>query len=117
MHELSIAKNIIDVVTNNLAEYPGARVDLIKVEIGIFSGVDPEALRFCFPLAAEGSSVDGAELLIDTVPLTVSCRECGNDHAISDSMQCPVCGSLNVTITSGRELAVSSVDLTLPEED
>jgi len=32
-------------------------------------------------------------------------------------MQCPVCGSLNVTITSGRELAVSSVDLTLPEED
>ena len=117
MHELSIAKNIIDIVTDNLAEYPEARVDLIKVEIGVFSGVDPEALRFCFPLTAEGSSVEGAELLIDTVPLTVNCNECGNDHAISDLMQCPVCGSLKVTIASGRELAVSSVDLTLPEED
>ena len=54
MHELSIAKDIVAIAETNLAQYPGAKVTGITVSIGVFSGVDPEALKFCFPACHRG---------------------------------------------------------------
>ena len=116
MHELSIAHDILTIINDNLSKYPGAEVNSVSVDVGVYSGVDPDALRFSFPLVTEGTSVDGAELHIDTVPLTVSCNECGKGPAISDSLQCPLCKSINITVETGRELTITSIDLTLPDE-
>lgn len=116
MHELSIATNIINIVTANLTQYPGAKINSITVSVGVYSGMEPEALHFCFPLASEGTSVEGAKLHINVIPMKLTCNECGSCSEISSSMLCPVCGSLEITVESGRDLVVSSIDLTLPEE-
>ena len=116
MHELSIAHNIVSIVTDSITDYPGAKVNSIRVSVGVYSGVNPEALNFSFPLASEGTVVEGAELLIDTVPLTVVCGECGKGPVDSSSLCCPMCGSNKITIKTGRDLFVSSIDLSVPEE-
>ena len=115
MHELSIAQNIAKIVADNVVDYPGARVNSITVMVGIYSGVDPEALRFSFPIASEGTAAEGAELHIDSVPFKLTCKECGSS-VVSESMHCPACGSMEIAVESGQELTVSSIDLDLPDE-
>ena len=116
MHELSIAHNIVKIVTDNVVDYPGARVNSITVMVGIYSGVDPEALKFSFPIVSEGTAAEGAELHIDSVPFKLTCKECGSSSVVSESMRCPVCGSIEIAVELGRELTVSSIDLELPDE-
>ena len=115
MHELSISQNIVSIVTDSIAKYPGAKVNSVKVSVGVYSGIDPAALDFSFPLASEGTDVEGAELLIDIVPLTVVCGACGKGPLDSSSLCCPVCGSEEITVKTGRDLFVSSIDLSIPE--
>lgn len=116
MHELSIAYDIISTVESRLVEYPGATVNSVTVLIGRYSGVDPEALSFCFPLAAENTKLSTAQLSLSIEPLTLECNECQSGAHVSRSLQCPSCGSLNITVIAGRNMKISSVDISLPEE-
>ena len=117
MHELSIAYEIIDSVTASMAEYSGARPSSITLSVGEYSGVDPEALSFAFPIAAEDTPVAGAELIIKTISPSIKCGDCGAGPIDTALMQCPRCGSVNVTLATGRELEITSVDLILPDEE
>lgn len=117
MHELSIAHEIIESVAASMAEYSGARPSSITLSVGEYSGVDPDALAFAFPIAAEDTSVQGAELIIKTIPPAVKCGDCGAGPVDTGMLRCPQCGSINVTLTTGRELEITSVELILPDEE
>ncbi len=110
MHELSIASEIISVVTAQLAEYHGAKVVRVKLRIGTHAGVETDTLAFCFPLAASETPLAGAELEIESSPLAISCAECGKRHE-TETLQCPQCGPGDVEIVGGRELDIVSIDL------
>ena len=113
---MSITREIVEIVTDSLAEYPGSSVTSVTLRIGVHSGVVPEAIWFCFPLASEGTQVEGATLEIETVPLRVRCHECCTGPVETESMQCPACGSTRISVESGRELDISAIDLELREE-
>jgi len=117
MHELSIAHEIVKSVTQSMSEYPEARIDSITLSIGEYSGVDADSLTFAFPIAAEDTPAQGAELIIQTVTPSVKCNECGAGPVDTAVMRCPQCGSINVTLTTGRELEITSMDLILPDEE
>ena len=117
MHELSIAHEIVKSVTQSMSEYPDARVDSITLSIGEYSGIDPDSLIFAFPIAAEDTPAQGAELIIKTVTPAVKCNECGAGPVDSAVMRCPRCGSINVELLTGRELEITSMDLILPDEE
>jgi hydrogenase nickel incorporation protein HypA/HybF len=59
MHELSIAHAIVEMVTD---QAEGKRVTRVVVEIGKLAAVFPDALRFGFEVASEGTSASGASL-------------------------------------------------------
>lgn len=65
MHEMSIALHLVDAVR---ARAEGARVVRVRVRIGELAAVLPEALRFAFEVACEGTALDGARLEIERVP-------------------------------------------------
>ena len=107
MHELSIAQSILDIVRQNLPPDQGARVTVVRLRIGAMAGVVTDSLEFCFSAIAAGTEVEGAALDIEHVPLTVLCNTCGKESAITPTrFACPVCESLDVTVTGGRELQV-----------
>lgn len=57
VHELGITRGIVELVAERAA---GARVNVVRLEIGKLSAVMPDAIRFCFDLCAQGTALDGA---------------------------------------------------------
>lgn len=113
MHELSIANNIIEIVTA-AADHAGApRVEVIHLRVGALTGVVPNALHFCFDLAAENTIAAGARLVIEETPVVVHCAACAEDLALADPQLfvCPRCGAPAAQLVSGRELLVSSIEV------
>jgi hydrogenase nickel incorporation protein HypA/HybF len=61
LHELSITRNVVAIVSER-AE--GQRVTRVRLEIGRLSAVVPDSIRFCFDICAQGTPLEGAELEI-----------------------------------------------------
>ncbi len=116
MHELSIAEALISEV-ETLAECERAvAVRRVVLMLGDLSGVDPEALRTAFPVAAEGSRAAEAELVIEKVSARVRCSVCGHTEPADDyAVICSLCGAVAVEITEGRELLIKSLELSVEE--
>ncbi|MDR3562286.1 MAG: hydrogenase maturation nickel metallochaperone HypA [Negativicutes bacterium] len=112
MHEMAIAQGILEIVLDNVAQYGAKSVASIKLLVGEMTGVEPEALKFCFSSLAEGTVAASAELEIEVMPLVGRCRDCGGEFRIERyRFLCPVCGSAGVEILSGRELRVEHLEV------
>lgn len=108
MHELSIAESVIETIT---ARTGTRAVHEVRLEVGRLSGVSADSLRFCFELAASGTAVDGAHLLIDEPPGKAHCTTCGEDFLVDDLILLCGCGSSDVRVLSGEELRILSVEV------
>lgn len=113
MHELSIVLSIIDEI-GDTAQARGLRdIEVVHLKVGVFSGVDRDALLFSWGLACEGTPLERARLDIETVPLVIHCTVCGQDRNPPSHYQiyCPKCETPSETIVSGRELEVVSLEV------
>jgi hydrogenase nickel incorporation protein HypA/HybF len=61
VHELSITRNVVAIVSERAV---GQRVTRVRLEIGRLSAVVPDSIRFCFDICAQGTPLEGAELEI-----------------------------------------------------
>lgn len=108
MHELSIAEAVIDQITDRMN---GAKIARVRLEVGRLSGVVPEALRFCFDLATEGTTLEGARLeIVDRVGLA-RCRRCDAEFALNDLLGLCGCGSPEFRVLGGEELQIKEVEV------
>jgi hydrogenase nickel incorporation protein HypA/HybF len=108
VHELAITQSVVDAVTERTGS---ARVATVRVRVGRLAGVVPDAMRFCFELVTSGTALDGAVLEFDQPEGRGRCRTCGADFVLADLILLCVCGSADVEVLAGRELAVASVVL------
>ena len=108
MHELAIAESVVDTVTQRL---PGARITRVHLEIGALSGVVPDSIRFCFDLATEGTTLEGAALEITEPPARCRCRACGTEFQPDPPIVLCPCGSADVAVLGGEELKILSVQV------
>jgi hydrogenase nickel incorporation protein HypA/HybF len=108
MHELAITQSVVETVAERVG---AARVAEVRMRIGRLSGVLPDAVRFCFEVAAAGTSLEGASLEIDEPAGRARCRSCGVDFDLADPILLCPCGSADVEVVAGRELTVASVRL------
>jgi hydrogenase nickel incorporation protein HypA/HybF len=106
MHELGITQSVVEAVTDRTGSSPVARV---RVRVGRLAGVVPDAMRFCFELVTAGTPLEGAALEIDQPEGRGHCRTCGQDVALVEPILLCDCGSADVEVVAGRELAVASV--------
>ncbi|MFI0961696.1 hydrogenase maturation nickel metallochaperone HypA [Streptomyces sp. NPDC021080] len=111
MHELSIAVAVVEQVEEAVREQ-GRAVASLTLRIGELAGVVPEALDFSFGLAAEGTALAGARLLIETVEARGRCEGCGREAAtgMPPVLWCAGCGA-PLTLLGGRELEIVRVTL------
>lgn len=108
MHELAITESLVAAVAERL---PGQRISCVRLEIGALSGVVADSVRFCFDLVTEGTSLEGARLEVDEPAGLCHCRVCGADFKPDwPLMLCP-CGSTDVTVLSGQQLTITSVEV------
>lgn len=112
MHELSIAQSIGESVRGELARHGGGRVTRIGLKIGEVSGVNTEALRFCFEISVKDTDLGDAVLDIEAVPLTYRCNQCNHDFVVADfQIACPLCGSVETRAVAGDELQITYLEV------
>lgn len=112
MHEMAIAQGILDIVIDAAEQNGGGKIRRIKLLVGEMTGVEPDALTFCFEALAAGTAAEGAELDIATPPLVACCQDCGEEFGVERyRFFCPACQSAKVTTISGRELAVEHLEV------
>ena len=113
MHELSIAHNLVELVSEVAHKERAPRVCAINLRLGELSCVNQGSLRFCFEVVAADSPASGATLNFEEVPVQVYCQECDRVGALESiqSFRCPYCQAATADIRSGRELEIVSVEL------
>jgi len=111
MHEIAIVESIIDIISTEMKKHNITKVDTIKLRIGEMSHVMPDALTFSFDVSSKGTSLEGAKLIIETVPTKGRCKGCGTEFTIKDTFDiCPECSGISYEITSGKELEIAEFD-------
>jgi hydrogenase nickel incorporation protein HypA/HybF len=112
MHEMSLAEGVVQIVEDHARGDDFGRVKTVRLEIGRFSGVEIEALRFCFDAAARGTVAEGARLEIVELPGSAWCLQCSEPVAVAArSDPCPRCGGYQLQVTGGTELRVKELEV------
>jgi hydrogenase nickel incorporation protein HypA/HybF len=109
MHELAIAESVVRIASAHAHGRPVAKVEL---KVGHLRQVVPSALTFAFELLAASTELEGAELAIENVPVTVRCTTCGAETEVDGfPLACGVCGGLATDVVRGEELYVEALEL------
>ena len=74
MHELSVARHLLELVENAVRDEGEVRVVAVDLCLGERSHIDPEALRNCFEMMAAAGSAAGAGAAGTPQPDAVSLR-------------------------------------------
>ena len=112
MHEMAIAEGILDIALDYAARNDAKRIGKISLLLGEMSGVETEALTFCFSSLVRGTIAEDAELALHRVPLLGRCRSCGAEtHIEHYNFTCPACHTGQLDILSGREMQVEYLEV------
>lgn len=109
---MSLAEAILEIVREEMSKHSARTLRSVKVCAGKLSMVVPESLKFCFQILVDGTELQGAQLIVEEVPLSGHCRDCLH-HFSSDSyiFECPSCGGHSIEITEGQSLYVAEMEI------
>ena len=103
MHEAAIVSELIELVA--LRAPHGARVQEVRVAIGLLSGVSPDCMAFYFEALAPERLGPAARLTTRLVPLRAECTSCGQRFELAEqAWLCEACGAPTLRFENGDEL-------------
>ena len=119
MHELSMAEAIVETVLDVAKKNDAQEIVEVTIEVGELTMLNPEQVKFLLGVLAEDTLIEGAEIIIEDVPVEIKCRNCeftglantdGSDHYLAIVL-CPKCDERNVEILKGRECNVKTIKI------
>jgi hydrogenase nickel incorporation protein HypA/HybF len=112
VHELAICQALMEQVERIAREERAERVLSIHLAIGPLSGVEPRLLEQAFYVARAGSIAANAELVTESMPIQVSCNQCGQlSDALPSRLLCGHCGDWRTKLVSGDEMNLLHIEL------
>lgn len=112
MHELAMVRSLCAVINDKIKEYDVKKVTQVKLIVGELTGVEDTTMKLCFEMYVEDTPLEGANLVIERVPVKVKCRACGNEYETKIPFtECAVCGNRNIQIVSGKELYIDTLEV------
>lgn len=112
MHELTLCRNMVEIIEQEAVLQAFRRVDTVRMEIGVLSCVEPEALRFCFDTTTRGTVAEGARLEIVVVPAEARCRDCGAEGAVERwGDACRSCGGHRLDLRGGDRTRIKEMEV------
>ncbi len=112
MHEMSLTEGVLQILQDHAKSQGFERVKTVWLEIGQLSGVEVEAMRFCFDAVMQGTLADQARLEIINVPGQAWCMPCGKSVTVQQRFEpCPECGSFQLQITGGDQMLIKELEV------
>lgn len=100
---------------NDLPESSSLRPRYLQIEevvlhVGVLACVEPQTLRGCFEIMAEGTAAENATLTITTQPMKGLCPDCGRAVETSKrAFACPLCQGEHVDWQGGQGMEITSI--------
>ena len=112
MHEMSLCEGIRRIIEDQAEAQCFKTVRRVRLEIGRFAGVEPDALRFGFDVAMRGSVAENARLEIIELPGRAFCFDCAETVEIANRLApCPGCGGARLTPAGGDEMRIRDLEV------
>lgn len=113
MHELSVSAAVCDTAVRHAAGRP---VTTVRLRVGALRQVVPESLSFYWGIVARDTVCEGSVLEQELVPARLCCSDCDTLWAVEGmpAFRCPACGGASVTVETGNELEVESIEVEEP---
>ena len=109
---MSLTEGVLQILQDHAKSNGFERVKTVWLEIGALSGVEIEAMRFCFDAVMQGTLADGAKLEIVHAPGEAWCMPCGKSVTVEQRFEpCPDCGSFQLQITGGDQMQVKELEV------
>lgn len=113
MHEYSVARALIDRVSEEAVARGAVRVERVTVRIGELAGIEVGLLRTAYAIVREHTACSEAPLDIVEVGVKWECRECGRSIAAGGPLRCPGCGGA-AALMQGDEILLERIELEVP---
>ena len=107
MHELSIAMSIVDTAIKQAEAASATQVSEVHLDIGVWSGIEFESLKFSLEIASKGSLLEDTAFKINRVEPLAECPAC--KHLYSPERlfsHCPECDQPGIRMIRGTELQI-----------
>lgn len=112
MHEMSLMSGVFEVIESTLTQHAVEKVTQVKLKVGKLTNAEPNALALAFEAYAKGTVCEGAELLVETVPVRARCKGCGEEFPVQELLFfCPSCKNPGLEIIQGEELMLESLEV------
>ena len=112
MHEMSLAEGVLQVIEDAARAQDFSTVTAVWLEIGELSGVEVEAMKFCFDAVMRDSIAAGARLEIIVTPGSAWCMTCSKSVPMKELFgECPDCGGHQMQVNGGTEMRVKELEV------
>lgn len=122
MHEYSVMSQIVELILAEAKNRNAEKVSRVSLEIGEFTFLGEEQLKFAFEVLTKGTIAEGAQIDIKTAKGKIECA-CGYSgspvepddlHSLSPVLECPKCGGI-AAIKEGIGCTVRDISLVVPD--
>lgn len=118
MHELPITQAICGLAVQEAERIGASRVCTIRIKMGEYMDYVPVIIQEYFNVVSEGTLAQGARLEVEAVPAVLQCPDCGGESRMErHRMRCPLCGGRRVTLVTGKEFYIDSMEVETDERD
>ncbi|RNJ42795.1 hydrogenase maturation nickel metallochaperone HypA [Mesorhizobium erdmanii] len=112
MHEMSLMESVIEIVCDTARQNGATSVKSVRLDVGVLSHVEPDALMFCYEAVRHGTIADEATLEINRIAGEGWCLDCGKTVALEERFgACPDCRRHRVQMTAGDELKIRDMEV------
>lgn len=112
MHEVSLAKNLIEQMVSIQEQHPLSQMVEVEIELGPLSGVEPLLLSLAFERLVGDKFRVSPKLIMQEVALQALCEDCHLQCTIDDfKFVCAYCHSTRLKIVQGDCVQLSSISL------
>jgi hydrogenase nickel incorporation protein HypA/HybF len=112
VHEMSLMGGVFEVIEQTLSQHEVKRVSQVKLKVGKLTNAEPDALQMAFDAYSKDTICEGAELIVERVPVFAHCRNCQHEFAVETMFfLCPNCQFTGIEIIQGEELLLESLEV------
>ncbi|KTD35052.1 hydrogenase nickel incorporation protein HypA [Legionella nautarum] len=112
MHELTLSRNILEIIKQHASQMSCRVVKKIYLEIGELIAIDQASLQFNFAIVAKGEIAENATLEMVEIKGRAVCDFCKKTVMLKNYFDgCENCGQYSLKIIQGEELRVKSMEV------
>lgn len=113
---------MVELILNEAMKRNAEKIDKVHLEIGEFTFLAEEQMRFAFEVLTKGTIAENAEIEIRLTEGTIEC-DCGfqgkpkepeDKHMLAPLLQCPECGKI-ANVKEGIGCTVRDISLVIPD--